>query len=96
MSKFKGTIRSKLQKQETSIFAVMSALARKHKAINLSQGFPDFEVSGKLIDLVKKYMKNTDNISKISDYRSTKIPFPNKKSINTKFDILYSGGWNYV
>lgn len=61
MNKFKGTIRSKLQKQETSIFAVMSALAREHNAINLSQGFPDFEISGKLIDLVRKYMRRGYN-----------------------------------
>lgn len=61
MFKFKGTIRSKLQKQEASIFAVMSALAKEHKAINLSQGFPDFEISGKLIDLVRKYMKKGYN-----------------------------------
>ena len=61
MNRFKGTIRSKLQKQETSIFAVMSALAREHQAINLSQGFPDFEISGKLIDLVRKYMKKGYN-----------------------------------
>ncbi len=61
MNRFKGTIRSKLQKQETSIFAVMSALAREHNAINLSQGFPDFEISGKLIDLVRKYMKKGYN-----------------------------------
>lgn len=61
MNKFRGTIRSKLQKQETSIFAVMSALAKEHKAINLSQGFPDFAISGKLIDLVKKYMKKGYN-----------------------------------
>src|SRR4051794_23983048 len=27
----------------TSIFTEMSALARKHQAVNLSQGFPDFE-----------------------------------------------------
>lgn len=61
MNKFKGTIRSKLQKQETSIFAVMSGLAKEHNAINLSQGFPDFEISGKLIDLVRKYMRKGYN-----------------------------------
>ena len=61
MSKFKGNIWSKLQKQDISIFAVMSALAREHQAINLAQGFPDFEISGKLIDLVKKYMKRGYN-----------------------------------
>ena len=54
---FKGTIKSKMPKQETSIFAVMSALALEHNAINLSQGFPDFDISAQLIDLVQKYMK---------------------------------------
>lgn len=41
----------------TSIFAVMSQLAIENKAINLSQGFPDFPVSEKLISLVHKFMK---------------------------------------
>ncbi len=61
MKPFKGSIQSKLPKQETSIFAVMSGLAAEHKAINLSQGFPDFEVSSKLISLVNKYMKKGFN-----------------------------------
>jgi methionine aminotransferase len=45
----------------TSIFAVMSAMANEHKAINLSQGFPDFEISEKLIALVNKFMKKGFN-----------------------------------
>jgi methionine transaminase len=61
MKRFQGTVKSKLQKQDTSIFAVMSALALEHNALNLSQGFPDFEISGKLIDLVYKYMQNGFN-----------------------------------
>jgi methionine aminotransferase len=61
MTYFEGSLKSKLQKQDTSIFAVMSALAMKHKAINLSQGFPDFQISGKLIGLVEKYMKKGFN-----------------------------------
>ncbi len=44
-----------------SIFPVMSALAQKHKAINLAQGFPGFAVSDELIDLVSKYMKEGHN-----------------------------------
>ena len=54
---FKGSIKSKLPKSNTSIFAVMTALANEHNAINLAQGFPDFEVSPKLIELVNQYMK---------------------------------------
>lgn len=61
MTYFNGTRKSKMPKQETSIFAVMSALANEHKAINLSQGFPDFEISPRLIDLVHKYMKKGKN-----------------------------------
>ena len=34
---------SKLPNLEPSIFSVMSALAHKHNAINLSQGFPNFK-----------------------------------------------------
>lgn len=56
MKRYQGAVRSKLQKQDTSIFAVMSALALEHHALNLSQGFPDFDISGKLVELVNKYM----------------------------------------
>ncbi len=35
----------------------MSALANEHRAINLSQGFPDFPVDPVLVNLVDKYMK---------------------------------------
>jgi methionine aminotransferase len=56
MIKFKGNIISKLPGVETSIFAVMSGIAVKHKALNLSQGFPDFPVSEKLISAIHKKM----------------------------------------
>ena len=61
MTKFPGTITSKLPRTGTSIFAVMSQLAAEHNAINLSQGFPDFEVSSELIGLINKYMKKGFN-----------------------------------
>lgn len=61
MEAFKGNITSKLPGVGTSIFAVMSKLATEHKAINLSQGFPDFAVSEELISLVDKYMKKGFN-----------------------------------
>lgn len=61
MEKFQGSINSKFSHQKTSIFAVMSALANENKAINLSQGFPDFPISQKLIDLVHKYMNKGYN-----------------------------------
>ncbi len=56
MENYKGALTSKLPNVGTSIFAVMTGLAVKHKALNLSQGFPDFPISEKLISLVHKYM----------------------------------------
>lgn len=35
----------------------MSGLAREHNAINLSQGFPDFECNEQLVELGHKYMR---------------------------------------
>jgi len=52
---------SKLPDIGTSIFTVMSALANKHQAINLSQGFPDFNCPQPLIDLVGSYMRQGFN-----------------------------------
>ncbi len=61
MDAFQGKLQSKLPNTGTSIFAVMTQLAREYKAVNLSQGFPDFPVSAELIGLVHKYMKNGYN-----------------------------------
>ncbi|HSG67335.1 MAG TPA: methionine aminotransferase [Bacteroidales bacterium] len=61
MINFASTIKSKLPRTGTSIFAVMSGLANQYRAINLSQGFPDFEVSQELIGLINHYMKKGYN-----------------------------------
>ena len=55
------SLSSKLPRSGTSIFAVMSGLAREHNAINLSQGFPDFDVDPVLIDRVHHYMQKGMN-----------------------------------
>ncbi len=54
-------ISSKLPKVGTTIFTVMSKMAQDHGAINLSQGFPDFDVDPVLLDLVTKYMRDGKN-----------------------------------
>ncbi|HEX5001173.1 MAG TPA: methionine aminotransferase [Bacteroidia bacterium] len=59
--KFPGEVRTKLHKTGTTIFTVMSALAAEHKAINLSQGFPDFKVAPDLIALIAKNFKAGHN-----------------------------------
>jgi methionine aminotransferase len=58
---FKGPIRSKLPGVGTTIFSVMSAYARDHEAINLSQGFPDFEPHALLQAEVEKAIKKGHN-----------------------------------
>lgn len=55
------TITSKLPSVGTTIFTTMSALAAELGAINLSQGFPDYECSPELIELVNKAMKDGHN-----------------------------------
>ena len=50
-------VQSKLPDVGITIFTVMSNLANEHSATNLSQGFPDFDVDPKLLDLVDKYMR---------------------------------------
>lgn len=52
---------SKLPDVGTTIFTVMSGLASKHGAINLSQGFPNFEVDQKLKDLINHYVQGGFN-----------------------------------
>jgi methionine aminotransferase len=54
-------LKSKLPKVGTTIFTVMSQLAVEYKAINLSQGFPDYECSAQLVELVNHYMKSGFN-----------------------------------
>lgn len=58
---YPGNIISKLPDTGSSIFAVMSQIAREENAINLSQGFPDFEIAPGLIELVNKKMKEGYN-----------------------------------
>ncbi|MEZ4930551.1 MAG: methionine aminotransferase [Saprospiraceae bacterium] len=54
-------ITSKLPNVGTTIFSVMSALANRHGAINLSQGFPNFDCSDKLKKIVGKYIEEGYN-----------------------------------
>lgn len=55
------TFSSKLPQTQTSIFSVMSALARTHQAINLSQGFPNYDPPAALRTLVNQHMQQGHN-----------------------------------
>ncbi len=50
-------LQSKLPEIGTSIFTIMSKMAADYKAINLAQGFSDFNCSDELIELVNHYQK---------------------------------------
>ncbi|RKT01954.1 methionine aminotransferase [Chryseobacterium defluvii] len=52
---------SKLSNVGTTIFSQMTQLANDNKAINLSQGFPDFMPDSKLLDYVDHFIKKGFN-----------------------------------
>jgi methionine transaminase len=80
---------SKLPNIETTIFTVMGALANKHNAINLSQGFPNFKSDQKLIDLVNNAMNNGYN-----QYAPMAGVFKLREAIANKFDLLYGTSYH--
>lgn len=55
------TLESRLPMVGTTIFTVMSKMAADYGAINLSQGFPDFEVDETLKELVAKAVRDGKN-----------------------------------
>ncbi|MEO7432604.1 MAG: aminotransferase class I/II-fold pyridoxal phosphate-dependent enzyme, partial [Dokdonella sp.] len=54
-------IETKLPKVGTTIFSVMSQLAMEHKAVNLGQGFPDFDGPQALRDALTRAMNDGRN-----------------------------------
>ena len=80
---------SKLPNVGTTIFSVMSALANKHNAINLSQGFPNFKSDQKLIDLVSQAMNSGYN-----QYAPMPGSMELRKAIANKMDLLYQSSYN--
>jgi len=55
------TLATKLPKVGTTIFTVMSQLALEHQAVNLGQGFPDFDVPQRLVDALARAMADGKN-----------------------------------
>lgn len=80
---------SKLPDLPTTIFSVMSALAHKHNAINLSQGYPNFKGDQKLMDLVNKAMNDGYNF-----YAPMPGTFKLREMIAKKFDDLYGNTYH--
>jgi methionine aminotransferase len=58
---FSLALRSRLPAVGTTIFTVMSELAHEHGAINLAQGFPDFEPPAELLNLLDQATRSGHN-----------------------------------
>src|SRR6476620_10308534 len=82
-------ISSKLPDVGTTIFTVMSVLAAQHKAINLGQGFPDFDMPQELVALVSEAMKSGHN-----QYTHMAGYVPLRESIAEKVELLYNAKIN--
>lgn len=80
---------SKLPNVGTTIFSIMSGLAKTHNAINLSQGFPDFGSDQKLIDLVSNAMNSGHN-----QYAPMAGNLELRKAIAKKMDVLYNSTYH--
>lgn len=83
-------INPKLPDWETSIFTVMSRMALEHNAINLAQGFPDWNCDDELLELVHHFQKKGFN-----QY----APMPGvvnlRKAISEKIKKLYGRHYDF-
>ena len=79
------TFPSRLPNVGTTIFTVMSALAVQHKAVNLGQGFPDFDCDPKLVDGVTTAMQQGHN-----QYPPMTGIAPLREAIAAKIEALYA------
>jgi len=80
---------SKLPQTGTTIFTIMSALAAEVGAINLSQGFPDYDCDPYLTELVNKAMKAGHN-----QYAPMAGALALREQIAYKTEKLYGATYN--
>jgi len=78
------TLRSRLPDVGTTIFTVMSRLAADLGAINLSQGFPDFDCDPELVEAVARHMRAGRN-----QYAPMQGVLPLREAISAKYEALY-------
>lgn len=96
-------LKSKLPHVGTTIFTIMSSLAVEHKAINLGQGFPDFEMNEALIALVNKAMKDGHNqyvhmngLTTLREQIAEKIFDLYNTTVNASDEITITPGGTYA
>ncbi|MEO6221086.1 MAG: methionine aminotransferase [Ginsengibacter sp.] len=97
------SLSSKLPQTGETIFTVMNSLANQYEAINLGQGFPDFEMNHELIDLVYRAMKNGHNqYAHMNGVPALRIAIAEKvkslynKEINFEKEITITPGGTYA
>jgi methionine aminotransferase len=79
------TLESKLPAVGTTIFTVMSALAEKHRAVNLSQGFPNFQPPAGLVELVERHLRG----GRYHQYAPMPGSVPLRAAIAEKLEQVY-------
>ncbi|NNJ88747.1 MAG: methionine aminotransferase [Eudoraea sp.] len=79
-----STLISKLPHSQSSIFTIIGKMAREHKALNLSQGFPNFDTDPQLINLVYEAMKQGAN-----QYAPMEGIYSLREVISNKIEQLY-------
>ncbi len=84
MPRFPAPLTSRLPQVGTTIFTVMSRLAQQCGAINLSQGFPDFNAEGLLFERVAHWMRAGHN-----QYAPMAGVAPLREAIAAKIATLY-------
>jgi methionine transaminase len=77
---------SRLPRVGTTIFSIMSALAAEKNAVNLGQGYPDFDCDPRLIDAVHTAMRSGHN-----QYPLMSGAPVLRKAIAAKIEGLYGG-----
>jgi methionine aminotransferase len=82
-------LQSKLPNVGTTIFTVMSKLAADLGAINLSQGFPDFDCDPALVDAVARYMREGRN-----QYAPMQGVPVLRQAIAAKYNDLYGSSYD--
>lgn len=80
-------MQSKLPNTGTTIFTVMSALATEHKAVNLSQGFPDFPISDELKNFVREALDQN---------QVQYAPMPGRLDLRQEISKLVANKHNYT
>lgn len=89
MPHYPGALASKLPRVGTTIFTVMSRLAAEHGAINLSQGFPDFDCAPELRALVVRYLE-----AGLNQYPPMAGVAPLREAIAEKVASLYGTAYD--